>query len=89
MIWYQGESNRYDPYLYRNLFPALIHNWRHDWATLLPFYFVQIAPFNYPVAHAGAGIREAQMMTLKVPSTGMAVTMDIGNPDDIHPTNKT
>ncbi|MEZ4776098.1 MAG: sialate O-acetylesterase [Bacteroidia bacterium] len=87
-LWYQGESNRYDPYLYGNLFPALIYNWRHDWASFLPFYFVQIAPYKYEFPLQGAGVREAQMFALQLPETGMAVTMDIGNPDDIHPTNK-
>ena len=88
VIWYQGESNTYDPWLYRNLFPALIYNWRHDWNKLLSFYFVQIAPFNYGQTPSGTGIREAQLMSLEVPNSGMAVTMDIGNPQDIHPRNK-
>ncbi|MEZ4829946.1 MAG: sialate O-acetylesterase [Bacteroidia bacterium] len=88
VIWYQGENNRYDPYLYRDLFPALIQNWRHDWASFLPFYYVQIAPFNYEFPFQGGGVREAQMFALQLPGTGMAVTMDIGNPNDIHPTNK-
>jgi sialate O-acetylesterase len=88
VIWYQGEFNRYDPWLYRNLFPALIYNWRHDWNKLLSFYYVQIAPYDYGPNPSGAGVREAQLMSMNIPSTGMAVTMDIGNPEDIHPTNK-
>ncbi|MBN2578639.1 MAG: 9-O-acetylesterase [Pirellulales bacterium] len=91
-IWYQGESNSPRAYQYRTLFPAMICNWRKDWSQGdFPFGFVQIAPFRYerqdPVC--SAELREAQLMTLqKVPNTGMAVTMDIGNPQDIHPKNK-
>lgn len=89
-IWYQGESNRNEPYTYRTLFPTMIKNWRQDFNNpSMPFYFVQIAPFNYrekdPV---GAELREAQLMTLSLPHTGMAVTMDIGNAKNIHPKNK-
>ena len=89
-IWYQGESNRNEPYTYRKLFPTMIKSWRADFnCGNFPFYYVQIAPYNYnekdPV---GAEIREAQFMTLSLPNTGMAVTMDIGNPKDIHPKNK-
>jgi len=89
-IWYQGESNCYDPILYRTLFPAMIEDWRNQWNQGdFPFYFVQIAPFEYsPKTHSQA-IREAQMMTLDaVDNVGMAVTMDIGKEKDIHPRNK-
>ncbi len=89
-IWYQGESNRMRARQYRTLFPAMIADWRASWGIgEFPFYFVQIAPFNYggDVGEA-AELREAQMMTLKAPNTGMAVTMDIGNPADIHPRDK-
>ena len=89
-IWYQGESNRMRARQYRTLFPAMIADWRQNWGLGdFPFYYVQIAPFNYggDVGEA-AELREAQMMTLKTPNTGMAVTMDIGNPADIHPRNK-
>lgn len=93
-IWYQGESNRGDSMRYRTLFPAMIRNWREDWGRGdFPFYFVQIAPFKYGGDRGEtAGIREAQLMTLyasgSLPNTGMAVTMDIGDPKDIHPTEK-
>ncbi|MEL7533748.1 MAG: sialate O-acetylesterase, partial [Bacteroidota bacterium] len=88
-IWYQGESNRYDPELYRSLMPALITDWRKQWQRNLPFYFVQLAPFHYLEPMVGAGLREAQLMTaLKVPKTGMVVSADVGNPDDIHPRDK-
>lgn len=85
-IWYQGESNASRAYQYRELFPAMINCWREDWGRGdFPFYFVQIAPY----ANQNPEIREAQFMTYRsVPNTGMAVTMDIGNPRDIHPRNK-
>ncbi|HZW09539.1 MAG TPA: sialate O-acetylesterase [Phycisphaerales bacterium] len=88
-IWYQGESNRHAAYEYRTLFPAMITDWRKQWGTDFPFYFVQIAPFTYDGDRGEtAELREAQLLTLDLPGTGMAVTMDIGNPRDIHPTNK-
>lgn len=89
-LWYQGESNRGRAAQYRTLFPALIKDWRETWGIGdFPFYFVQIAPFRYGNdTGQTAEVREAQMLTLKVPNTGMAVTMDIGNPTDIHPDNK-
>ena len=94
-IWYQGESNVSRAYQYRKLFPAMIQNWRTDWIQRdFPFYYVQIAPlkshqgvFSYEPLTA-AELREAQLMTLSVPNTGMVVTMDIGNVNDIHPRNK-
>jgi sialate O-acetylesterase len=88
-IWYQGESNVERAYQYRKLFPAMIGNWRNDWGQGdFPFYYVQIAPFRYGEEFAGAELREAQLMALSLPNTGMAVTMDIGNVHDIHPKNK-
>ncbi len=93
-IWYQGEANRYDPVEYRSLFPAMIQCWRDEWKLGdFPFYFVQIAPFDYGLhgatpSDATAELREAQFMALSSPNTGMAVTMDVGNPRDIHPRNK-
>ena len=88
-IWYQGESNVDRAYQYRKLFPAMIKNWRTDWGQGdFPFYYVQLAPFKYGKESAGAELREAQLMAFLVPNTGMAVTMDIGNIDDIHPKNK-
>ena len=88
-IWYQGESNRGEAILYEKLFPTMIKNWRDDWQQgNFPFYFVQLAPYNYDVPIEGALLRDAQRKTLSVPNTGMAVTMDIGNPTDIHPRNK-
>lgn len=90
-IWYQGESNVGRGYEYRKLFPALISSWREAWGQGdFPFYFVQIAPWSYgdDVRSAAAELREAQLMTLEVPNTGMAVTTDIGNVNNIHPADK-
>lgn len=89
-IWYQGESNQTRAFQYRSIFPGMIEDWRDNWNQGdFPFYFVQIAPFRYGQEHTSAELREAQLLTLsKLKYTGMAVTMDIGNPDDIHPTNK-
>jgi len=92
-IWYQGESNRDRAYQYRSLFPAMIKDWRRHWGenaeSGFPFYFVQIAPFGYGGdSGQAAELREAQTRTLSLGNTGMAVTMDIGDPGDIHPRNK-
>lgn len=89
VIWYQGEANRNDASHYTDLFEAMIWNWRVSFKQeLLPFYYVQIAPFGYKEAMVGALLREAQLDALEVPATGMAVTLDIGNFNNIHPKNK-
>ncbi len=89
-IWYQGESNAGRAIQYRTIFPGMIEDWRATWRQGdFSFYFVQLAPYNYNQEYISAELREAQLLTLsEVKHTGMAVTMDIGNPDDIHPTNK-
>jgi sialate O-acetylesterase len=93
-IWYQGESNAGRAFQYRTIFPAMIKNWRTDWAQGdFPFYFVQLANFMdrkpEPVADdTWAELREAQTMTLGLPNTGMASAIDIGEAKDIHPKNK-
>ncbi|MGM0485668.1 MAG: sialate O-acetylesterase [Planctomycetota bacterium] len=93
-IWYQGESNNGEGMLYHQKMKALIAGWRSVWADKdMPFYYVQLAPFNYARNDKGdptalPGIWEAQLATLEVPHTGMAVTVDIGNTSDIHPRNK-
>jgi len=92
-IWYQGESNAGRAYQYRKLFPTMIQNWRQDWARAdFPFLFVQLANFMAakpePGDSAWAELREAQLMTLALPNTGMAVIIDIGEANDIHPRNK-
>lgn len=90
VVWYQGESNVKQPKQYRTLFPAMIRDWRSCWGLGdFPFYFVQIAPFAYKQEpYSAAFLREAQTMTLSEPNTGMVVTMDIGNPGNIHPKQK-
>ncbi len=92
-IWYQGEANAGDGYGYRKLFPAMIKSWRENWQQGdFPFYFVQLANFmarkDQPGDSAWAELREAQTMTLALPNTGMAVIIDIGEAEDIHPKNK-
>lgn len=89
-IWYQGESNTDKPHLYSGFMKMMITNWRNDWKQGdFPFYYVQIAPYNYSAATKSQKLRHAQMQTLAVKNTGMAVTLDIGNPANIHPDNKT
>ena len=91
-IWYQGESNAGRAYQYRTLFPTMIRNWRTAWGREFPFYFVQLANWHAnkaePVESDWAELREAQLMTLREPQTGMAVIIDIGDENDIHPRNK-
>lgn len=88
-IWYQGEANTNNPEAYKTLFPMMIKNWREDFMRGdFPFYYTQIAPYNYGVGTNSQRVREAQMVSLKTLNTGMAVTLDIGNPNNIHPTNK-
>ena len=91
-IWYQGESNVWEAYDYRSLFPSLINDWRNKWHDDLPFVWVQLASFLQPVANpegsAWAELREAQHLTLKLPHTGEAIAIDIGEANDIHPKNK-
>jgi sialate O-acetylesterase len=90
-IWYQGESNASAERapLYAHLFQAMIQDWRRAWGTGdFPFYFVQLANFKAGPNNRWPELREAQRETLALANTGMAVTIDIGNPDDIHPRNK-
>ncbi len=93
VIWYQGESNAGRAYEYRKSFPLMIRDWRQHWGDEFPFLFVQLASFNSANGNSRQGstwaeLREAQTMALKLPKTGMAVTSDIGDRDDIHPRNK-
>lgn len=88
-IWYQGESNADNPELYASLFPAMINNWRSNWGLEdFPFYYVQISPYNYGTVTRSERLREAQLKTMTVKNTGMIVTMDIGDINNIHPANK-
>jgi Domain of unknown function (DUF303). len=91
VIWYQGEANVGRAKQYERLFPALITDWRKQWNSDLPFYFVQIAPWTYQSDYQrgiSQELRDAQRKTLSLPGTGMVVTMDIGNNANIHPANK-
>jgi sialate O-acetylesterase len=92
-IWYQGESNVSRAAEYRELFPALIRDWRTRFNQGdLPFLFVQLANYLHevpePAESRWAELREAQAAALKLANTGMAVTIDIGDAYDIHPKNK-
>lgn len=90
-IWYQGESNVSRAEQYAKLFPAMIADWRKNWNQGdFPFLYVQLAPFRYNGQDPRfcAELWEAQLKTLSVPNTGMAVTTDIGDIKDIHPKNK-
>ena len=93
VIWYQGESNVDRAAEYRALFPAMIRAWRRQWGQGdFPFLFVQLANFlesaEEPAESQWAETREAQTDALKEPNTGMAVTIDVGEWNDIHPENK-
>jgi sialate O-acetylesterase len=93
VIWYQGESNTKDPAEYRKTFPALIADWRNQWNQgEFPFLYVQLANFmearDLPSDSRWAELREAQLKTLRVPRTGMAVAIDLGEWNDIHPLKK-
>ena len=93
VIWYQGESNGDRAHQYRELFPAMITDWRKKWNIGdFPFYFVQLANYmkvdEEPKASAWAELRDAQLSTLSLPNTGMSVTIDIGDGENIHPKNK-
>ncbi len=94
VIWYQGESNASrKPSEYYKLFSALITNWRQKWNQGgFPFLYVQLANFmdvkDQPSESNWAELREAQLKTLSVPKTAMAVAIDVGEWNDIHPLNK-
>jgi len=96
-IWYQGESNGNagdeDAFVYRDLFPAMIEDWRGRWGVGdFPFLWVQLANFRAPDAQPAesswAILRESQSAALSVANTAQAVIIDIGEADDIHPRNK-
>lgn len=93
-LWYQGESNVNNYDQYKSLFTSMISDWREKWKQDLPFYFVQIAPFIYSDIANGCGtclsheLRDAQRKSLDLLKTGMVVTSDIAEKNDIHPANK-
>lgn len=92
VLWYQGESNAVRAAQYRDLFPALITSWRqHLGQGDVPFFWVNLAAFDPPEDSTGTSyalLREAQTQALALPNTGQAIAIDIGDPFDIHPTNK-
>jgi len=93
VIWYQGESNAGRAWEYAALFPFMIEQWRKEWNQGdFPFYWVQLADFMAEKPEPGesswAELRESQTKTLKLPNTGQAVIIDLGEGKDIHPRNK-
>lgn len=93
VIWYQGESNSYRAHEYNTLFPLMIEDWRKQWnQPELPFIFVQLANFNEqqtsPKKSEWAELREAQSKTLSLKNTAMITAIDLGEANNIHPTNK-
>ncbi len=88
-IWYQGESNAKRAYEYRETFSTMIQDWREHWDIgNFPFLYVQLPNYESEDGVAWAELREAQTMALTLPNTGMAITIDLGDPNDIHPRNK-
>jgi sialate O-acetylesterase len=90
-IWYQGESNSLleRAPLYSRIFRDMIEDWRRQWGVGdFPFLFVQISNFKSTPTEDWATLREQQLKTLALRNTAMAVTIDIGNPDNVHPTDK-
>ena len=94
LLWYQAEKNaRFGYREYRAIFPWLIRDWRDLWNdAALPFYFVQLPNFDQPTKdrtqHNWPVTRESQTFGLREPHTGMAVTIDVGDPHDVHPRDK-
>lgn len=92
-IWYQGEANTKNPAEYKDLMQTLIEDWRSKWNIgSFPFYYVQLANFMevklIPQESNWAALRQQQLNTLTVPNTGMAVAIDLGDWNDIHPEDK-
>lgn len=90
-LWYQGESNVGDADRYISMMEDLVRSWRKGWKADLPFYYVQIAPFQYPgyQKEKWAELADAQTRALlSIPNTGMAVTADLGDSTNIHPGKK-
>lgn len=93
VVWHQGESDAHRAVRHTGMFPALIRGWRREWGIGdFPFYYVQLNNFMEtspePAKSKWACFREEQLEALAEPNTGMVVTIDIGNPHDIHPKNK-
>lgn len=86
-IWYQGESNVGFADEYETTFQAMIAGWRSQWGYEFPFYFVQIAPYDYANG-LSAALRNAQFKSTATVNTGIVSTLDLGNATNIHPANK-
>ncbi len=87
VLWYQGESNAGNPGVYQTLLTELVTSWRALWNEELPFAWVQLPGFT-TTGEGWPRMREAMLKTLELPRTGMAITIDIGDSTNIHPTNK-
>ena len=87
-IWYQGEANThgFKAQFYQYQLPLLVSDWRTRWGSEFPFAWVQLP--NFTADEGWCLVREAMLKSLKVPNTGMAVAIDIGEPKNIHPKNK-
>ncbi|WP_299108348.1 sialate O-acetylesterase [uncultured Winogradskyella sp.] len=96
ILWYQGETDRFEYENYKELFPNMVNSWRREWnlEKEIPFYYVQIAPYDYATRDKtdkpnSALIREIQMQSLsKINNAGMVVTADVGDCENIHPSEK-
>ena len=96
-IWYQGESNVYNVSQYSDRLVAMVAEWRRKWGRNFPFYFTQIAPFDYTTwnvpsevgEHVGAYLRDEQRRSMdRIENSGMAVILDVGEVEQIHPVRK-
>ena len=96
-IWYQGESNVYNVSQYSNRLVAMVAEWRRKWGRNFPFYFTQITPFDYATwnvpsevgEHVGAYLRDEQRKSMdRIENSGMAVILDVGEVEQIHPVRK-
>jgi sialate O-acetylesterase len=93
-IWYQGENNGNEQYTYAAKMSAMIAGWRKRWGYEFPFYYVQLANWLKPTDDPSGGpdgwqyCRMAQLQSLAIPKTGMAIAIDIGDAEDIHPKDK-
>jgi len=88
MLWYQGEGNAGNPGIYEKQLSQLVTSWRTSWQDEVPFAWVQLPNYRDSSSESWPRIRESMMKVLALPKTGMAITLDIGDPKDIHPKNK-
>ncbi|MEP0417900.1 sialate O-acetylesterase, partial [Reichenbachiella sp.] len=90
VVWYQGESNRYNPGIYKDMMVEMVKGWRAKWGIgEFPFYYCQIAPYKYTNEVNTAFLREAQLEASKeIPNSGMACLLDAGDENYIHPSKK-